>query len=279
MRPPLHRFNYPTNVLGVSNVPARKTDSLHLSALEIRLLAQITKESGDIASADDFRSWAQTSVRKLFAHEALIAGLAHRDGDDISVDGLVSAGFPMRFIEVVAQRHGSFACPTLQAWFRQGRPQLFDPGDGGGNALPAAEEFEAFNLKNVAAHGVLSHSGEVATYFSFSQVPGALGERHSLMLELLAPHLHRAYLSARARGATAAALNVVPHITPCESLVLQRLCRRDSTKGIARALGRSENTVKHQIQSLLQKLGASDREEAVTTAICLKLLPDRRQAF
>lgn len=254
--------------------------SLRLRPSEVRQLVQIANEAGDIKCTGDFRTWAQSSVRQFFPHEAMIAGLARREGEHIGVEGLVSADFPLEYIDAVTRRRGRFACPTLEAWFRQGRPQLFDPERNRPlEPAPVAQEFEFYRLKNVAAHGVLSPSRETATYFSFSQVPTRLVARHALMLELLAPHLHRAYLGAagavRHESLTCAPLN----LTTSEQRVLQQMYIEGSTKTVARALGRSDHTVKHQIRSVLRKLGASNRAEAVTTAIRLGLLPDRRQAI
>ncbi len=255
-------------------MPVNKNASLYLRSSEIKQLAQIANESSDIASAEEFRRWAQSSVRKLFPHEALVAGLAHRHGAQIRVERLVCAGFPVEFIDAVTRRRGAFACPTLEAWFAHNRPQLFDPRNSESSERTASE-FEAYDLKNVAANGVLSPTGNSATYFSFSRVPHALTERHGFMLELLVPHLHRAYVRALA----APNALVAPRLTRREEAVLRELSRASSTKAVAHVLGTSEHTVKHQVNALLRKLGASDRAEAVTTAVRLGLLPDRRQLF
>lgn len=250
-----------------------------MSSAEVEQLARLAHEANDIASPNDFRSWTRHSVRKLFPHEAVIAGLARRQSGQVRVEALLGAGFPMGFIDAVTRRRGSFVCPTLEVWFRQHRPQLFDPMHGAVGHAPAqaSSEFQAYQLKNVAAHGVLSPTRDSATYFSFSQVPHTLTQRHGFLLELLAPHLHRAYLAA-------GAIHPMPPAAPAarlstsERAVLRALYLEVPTQSIAEARGTSKNTVKHQIQSLLTKLGACDRNEAVTTAIRIGLLPDRRSS-
>ena len=133
-----------------SNVRDSKQLSIHLQSTEVRQLVRIANEASEIASINDFCAWTQSSVRKLFPHEALIAGLARRQNERISVEGLVSAGFPMAFIAAVTRRRGgSFACPTLEAWFRENSPQLFDPKSASiGRPTAATSEFEAYGLKN-----------------------------------------------------------------------------------------------------------------------------------
>lgn len=54
------------------------------------------------------------------------------------------------------------------------------------------------------------------------------------------------------------------HLTPREFQVLQLIAQGLPNKGIARALGISENTAKFHVAALTAKLGASSRTEAVT---------------
>jgi DNA-binding NarL/FixJ family response regulator len=64
----------------------------------------------------------------------------------------------------------------------------------------------------------------------------------------------------------------VPDLTPREIEVLRLLAEGASNKVIARALGISAHTAKFHVASLLEKLDAASRTEAVTTAIKLGLL-------
>ena len=56
-------------------------------------------------------------------------------------------------------------------------------------------------------------------------------------------------------------------LTPRECEVLTLLAAGASNKAIARALGLSVHTVKFHVRSLIEKLGASGRVEAVAIAI------------
>jgi DNA-binding CsgD family transcriptional regulator len=256
---------------------------MELSETEAKAYTRLACEAVEVASSDDFRVWASTSVRQFFPHEALIAGVARREASKTTVDQLLTADFPIAFIDAVTIRRGTFTCPTLESWFRQGRPQFYEPSNTRrGPGREPADEFKAFDLRNVAAHGVPDLLRRSATYFSFSRLPKRPTQRHARHLDLLVPHLHSAYV--RAVGASPAgvwrdqssSLEGTTSLTPRELAVLQQLYRQGSNKSIARALGRSPDTVKHQIHSLLKKLCAEDRACAVTNAIRLGLLPDRR---
>jgi DNA-binding NarL/FixJ family response regulator len=79
---------------------------------------------------------------------------------------------------------------------------------------------------------------------------------------LLAPVAASAVLR-RVRGETNAD---GPSLTPREAEVLSHLARGGSNKRIAAALGISERTVKFHVSSIIAKLGATNRTDAVTRA-------------
>ena len=273
---------------------ARSKSDIELSTAEAKLYAKLAGEATDVASTEDFKAWAQTSVRKLFPHEMLIAGVAHRNGPRVAVDRLVPAGFPMAFINAVTARDGAFTCPTLEIWFQQGQPQLYqpNPGDRSSQALRPAKEFDAYDLKNVAAHGVPDLSGRYATYFSFSQIPKSLTKRHSDLLELLVPQLHHAYVQATAgpkfgftsdhpidttAGSSGLAWAQGFGLSTRELQVLYWLSMGKTNDQIAHATRRARDTVKHQVSGILAKLNVCTRSEAVVLAIRVGILPERRQ--
>jgi DNA-binding NarL/FixJ family response regulator len=67
-----------------------------------------------------------------------------------------------------------------------------------------------------------------------------------------------------------------PKLTPRERQILHLLQAGKSNGDIATLLHRSHHTVKHQVSALLAKLNASDRNHAITRAVKLGLLPERR---
>ena len=56
-------------------------------------------------------------------------------------------------------------------------------------------------------------------------------------------------------------------LTPRESDVLQLMVQARSNREIAEALSLSEQTVKRLVSTILDKLGAADRTQALTTAL------------
>jgi len=63
-------------------------------------------------------------------------------------------------------------------------------------------------------------------------------------------------------------------LTDREAVVLRALLDESSQEGIASALFVSTNTVKSQLRAVYRKLGATSRDEALTTARRVGLLDD-----
>jgi two-component system response regulator DegU len=78
------------------------------------------------------------------------------------------------------------------------------------------------------------------------------------------PALTRAFLGEieeQARAGTA------PPLSPRESEILQRVAYGSTTKEVARDLGISPHTVKTHLERIFEKLGATDRAQAVAIAL------------
>lgn len=98
------------------------------------------------------------------------------------------------------------------------------------------------------------------------------------VLDALAPHLNRAvriegHLATPEARRTAVRLSRQgPGLSPRERDCLARVARGVSSKGIARQLALSVDTINEYIGSAMRKLQASSRTEAVATALALGIL-------
>jgi DNA-binding NarL/FixJ family response regulator len=86
-------------------------------------------------------------------------------------------------------------------------------------------------------------------------------------LLLLEPELIREIVMPTSRPAADTAFEVMEELTDREIEVLRMLAEGFSNKEIASRLGISDHTVKFHISSILAKLGASSRTEAVTVGV------------
>ncbi len=236
-----------------------------LTEIEAKRFLRLALEGVEVTSVQEFEIWVRERVRQFYPHQMLIAGSVRNDFTEVAIDRLLTVDFPIAYVGRVKKNKGSFTCPTLNSWFRNGyRPQLFEPTSGKGGAIPWTPEFNEFELRNVAAHGVISSDRRTATYFSFSQIPGPLTERHKGLLELLAPHLHQAYVrvTSKPNSQTDKA-----ELSEFEIALLNWISKGKSDSDIAAIHGRSPFAVKHSVRRLLSKLNASTRHEAVAKAL------------
>jgi two-component system, NarL family, response regulator len=76
-------------------------------------------------------------------------------------------------------------------------------------------------------------------------------------------------------AARLAARTMRSDLTGREQQILERVANGSTNKEIGRALEISENTVRHHVVSIMEKLQVSDRTEAVAIAIRQGILPER----
>jgi two-component system, NarL family, response regulator YdfI len=86
-------------------------------------------------------------------------------------------------------------------------------------------------------------------------------------LLLLEPEFIRGFVTTSSRPAADTDFEIMEELTDREIEVLRMLAEGFSNKEIASRLGISDHTVKFHISSILAKLGASSRTEAVTVGV------------
>ena len=89
---------------------------------------------------------------------------------------------------------------------------------------------------------------------------------------LLDPDLARELVAANRNDVSDPALETIEELTPREIEVLRMMAEGLGNKEIAVRLGISDHTVKFHISSILAKVGASSRTEAVTLGIRMGLI-------
>jgi len=90
-------------------------------------------------------------------------------------------------------------------------------------------------------------------------------------LVLLDPEVARSF-AARVRPSVAPRMTASEELTPREVEVLRMLAEGLGNRQMAQRLGISDHTVKFHVSSILDKLGASTRTEAVTMGIRMGLI-------
>lgn len=282
---------YLNNVIGASQVAERETAKPVLSAVatentradqvgarmnpssldrridarkNIPLLADISVET--IAQ---FKRWTRTHVRTVFPHGALVCGCGHRHAGGFAIDYVVAIDYPIEHLQSIRNRAGGIDTPILRRSIATWEPQLFEP-EWPWPDIPEhwLDSFRRHNLGNTAALAFEDAGRCVGTYHSFHRIPGPLTSAHAVALKRIVPIMHKLLCSA------------IDHLTeenPFKTLLsgltnreydLLRWLRISKTNAeIAQLTELSENTVKHHLSSIYDKLGVENRTQLVRKLI------------
>ena len=232
----------------------------------------------DVETANDFERWSAGPLQELLPHAMMICGLAEIRPQAINIRKFIVHDWPLAYLDALKQPDGSFYSPIMNRWNERHAPQLYQPATDTGEASAQhclwRQVFHDYGLQNIASHGVHDVAGSVTSYFNFSSLPGKLDARVTGLLELLTPHMHLALTRALSNvpSLQAGEAGPVPSLTVREHDVLHWLLEGKTNWEIAQISGRSEHTIKHQVEHILTKLEASNRAQAVAKAIALGLI-------
>ena len=227
-----------------------------------------------VKRAEEFRAWTIGPLQHLLPHGMMICGLAEILPKNILIQKVIAHDWPLGYFDALKKPEGGFYSPIMSRWNRSHAPQLYEPEvDRGIGHKLWLDTFHDFRLRNIAAHGVHDVAGSVTSYFNFSSVPHRLSSRTAGLLEILTPHMHLALTRAladvqpfEAGGPPAICL------TERERDVLHWMVEGKTNWEIAQISGRSEHTIKHQVERVLMKLESTNRAQAVAKALGLGIV-------
>lgn len=200
-----------------------------------------------IAVPGDFFLWSQGPLQTLLPHDILICAQLDADGAVLRSEAWHSAAPDHAQLR---QRQGQLARLAL-AWRAGGR--------------------RAGVIDGVLVHGSVGDAaGSFFALFALGTVDAA---RQAYVLELLLPYLHVHWLalpgSQRARVTGPAATRAA---SARELEVLHWVREGKSNEEVGQILGISGTTVKSHLQRIYKLLGVSNRTQAVSRGIALRLL-------
>lgn len=249
-------------------------NALYLVDAENAALLRFIRNAPDVRTEEDFRGWCRDDLKKLIPFQMMLCAVGRLFGDLIVVDTIQGIDYPPGFIEQLARRINLADRFVIQRWLKTRDPQLIDPNNYREHLSQVElEEYEHNKLRNIAAHGVIDPDGQRASYFSFSRLDEPLSERMEMKLRMVVPHLHhaRCEIAWKALRETAG-VHQPSQLSPRELEVLRWVLRGKTNVQIASVLERSPETIKNQVRSILTKLNADNRAQAVTRAMELGIV-------
>jgi transcriptional regulator EpsA len=223
-----------------------------------------------------FFSWTQGQLQTLLPHGVLVCGLPRGTGTGMFFDYFHNVPLPTQALSRLCHPRDGIAVGLLEQWRDQGsEPMIVQAGRGPNQAL--FDQLQELGLGTTLAHGIPFEQSSVGAhgFFAFVSLRHAPGERETTIASMVTPFVFSTYCRALARDRAPISLAVSSSdsaLSEREVEILHWVREGKSNHEIGMVLSISPLTVKNHIQRILKKLQASNRTQAVSKAISLRLL-------
>lgn len=228
-----------------------------------------------INTGEELILWVSKDLQLTFPHGAFICGMGQVHSTSVAPFKYFTSNFPMDYLRSLTKPNGLYFSSAIKLWLETNDVQLLDVEYTDDVSLDPEwlQHFRRSGLRNIAAYGIYDSYRQYASYFSFHQIPGPLGEQQRRLLKIFVPSMHATLLrilnnlksdeSKAGRGGK---------LSPREIEILNWVSAGKTSYEIATILGISCSTVRNHIQKILVKLRVSTRSQAVVRAINSGLL-------
>lgn len=235
-----------------------------LSAEEQRLYLDFVQFSQCIDTSETFQQCILEFVRPLLPHAMTLACLGGIVSGKAVLEMAVAVDYPEALFDKVHEVVSIADRSLLARWYSERKPQLIERGLNDHLLSPMERsEMDVFGFDNFVAHGVIDLDGKRGSYISLAGIAGKPDTHLLFLMELMVPHLHQALVRILHYKREVDTLSKAQLLTPKEEVVLRWLAAGKSNPEIAALLNRSVFTIRNQVHSILGKLGASSRAEAL----------------
>ncbi|HSV53282.1 MAG TPA: LuxR C-terminal-related transcriptional regulator [Burkholderiaceae bacterium] len=244
-----------------------------MRAADLSALAEIALSATGVKTASDFETWCRTEVRRLVPYGTLLCVAGQVHAGLIVIDALYPIDYPAEYLVHIQRQAPLTDRRVIATWLATRQPQIVVKETAEQSLSPLElREFSLFELRNIAAHGVIEPDACQATYFSFSRMPEPLLPDIGLRLSLVVPYLHQTFCNVRAQQIATRSTSDRSRLTERDYQVLRGFMLGMTNAEIAKQVHRSPHTIKHQIAALMHKLGTSNRTETVAKAMSMGIV-------
>jgi transcriptional regulator EpsA len=275
---------------GAANDPPPDTG---LSPAQCEALVRAIEAAPAVQRRHQFFIWSQGPLQSLLPHRVAVCGAYQRQRNELDFDAFHSVVLPGDALALLGNGRSALMRDLSRTWVNGGgralridlaracKPSRAIANGAAGCAGPERELLLACGLGQWLVHGVSrpERAHEIESLFLFA-TPGARSTReHALRLELLLPLLHSVWRRVQALESNVRRPGPPSShegrkqsvLSARERQILAGLCKGLSNQHVGERLGISPLTVKNHVQSILRKLGAANRTEAVARAMSLRL--------
>lgn len=206
-----------------------------------------------------FEALMRQEVRALIPHDGVVMGYGTIQLNQVTMNDFVAVDYNLAMLAEMSLHTSFDERPVLKVWLECQQPMMLTPDvlREIGSAYEL-EEMLKFDLHPMLIHGQRDLSGNMSSYFSFSRCT-ATAEQACADIAVLMPFLH--VLLTRAMASRRRYFRY--DLSAKEQKIMAYLGKGYSNKEIAEFLGCSQYTIKNQVATILKKMNASNRTEAM----------------
>jgi transcriptional regulator EpsA len=247
-----------------------------LSPAEVELLLLNLDAAIRVRQRSQFFLWTQGQLQSLIPHRLLLC--AARSGKDerspYHIDWFSRDPLSEEQSARLGFERGGFLAAMMEVWQRGGGSVWFvEPGEMSElHKLP-----RWLDRMHLGWHGTMDAFGGTVSLFLFASDGPFDRARHSHFVELLVPHLSSALVRSMLglRSNMPRSLSEPSVLTDRQLEVLRYVQQGKTNSEIGSLLEISPLTVKNHVQSLLRKLNAQNRAQAVSFGIEQRIIQAR----
>jgi DNA-binding CsgD family transcriptional regulator len=228
----------------------------------------LANEASHIRDADSHQDWAIGPLQKILPHQALLCGQFTTHSGGYTALRSWSINVPKSYRLTISRPGYNVRSPIFERLLRANHePQFFDAARDSGNVDPDwLKHFKRAGWRNLLmlAH-VEKNGGEtLLSVAGFYNVPSETENFSANLQSKVMPHLHIAlsYFNAT-HQADESKVGNMPLLTSAERAIATLLAQGQTNKQIAKALCKSDQTIKTQLTALMRKLNVKNRAQAV----------------
>lgn len=214
-----------------------------------------------VTDVESFKMWIRQHVRPILPHQALACGYGRVHSAGVSMDYIVTIDYPIAHLAAISNAAGAIDTPLMRRWLATRKPVFFQDRIEGVIEDQWLKTFRKHALVNAAVDAVFDEQRCIGTYFSFHVLPSIDEEALTCLFACLTPLLHITLIRA-ITGTQQPATIVAMHLgvlSGREREIALWIGKGKSNAEIAQLIGLSENTVKHYLTRMLDKLGCANR--------------------
>jgi DNA-binding CsgD family transcriptional regulator len=220
----------------------------------------LSRGARNVVDAETLKAWIEGPVKRLLPHAAMLCGQSVPHAGGYAAIQKWSLGVPQAYEAAIACAGGNIRSPILARLMRSGGPEFFDSDRDGGPDVDAAWHagFRLAGWRNLLGFAHREGDGDqtVLTWAAFYNVDAASAANARVLQEGLMPPLH----AALSRIHSSSPLPVLV-LTPAERAVVLLLLQGKTNKEIGKELGKSGETVKRQLGTLMKRARVRNRTE------------------